>query len=132
MTKTPAKRFFASLALHERIGEASPNPVSSVQLLRKGAFQHAWHGQLEIDEPLFASLIRNFDSDARGIDIALDVEHMPDQGRRAGSAVSLRTTTAASCGAMWNGRRTDASWWRREPSNTSPSNTTWSMWTRRG
>lgn len=82
-TKTPAKRFFASLALNEkneRGGGESPTPVSSVQLLRKGAFQHAWHGLLEIDEPLFGSLIRNFDADARGIDIALDVEHMPDQG----------------------------------------------------
>ena len=79
-TKTPAKRFFASLALNERVGGESPKLVSSVQLLRKGVFQHAWHGSLEIDDGLFASLIRNFDADARGIDIALDVEHMPDLG----------------------------------------------------
>ena len=84
MNANNSKRLFAAVALREQPNENSnengAKPSSNVQLLRQGSFQHAWHGKLHIDADLFASLIQNFNEGARGIDIALDVEHMPDQG----------------------------------------------------
>jgi len=55
-------------------------PVSSVQLLRAGTFEHGWYGKIRIDSELYDALIRNFDERVRGVDIALDVEHQPEEG----------------------------------------------------
>jgi phage I-like protein len=76
---------YATLRLSEAMSSEPPgreegSPVSAVQLLRAGTFEHGWYGKIRIDSDLYDTLIRNFDERVRGVDIALDVEHQPEQG----------------------------------------------------
>ncbi|MBM3216998.1 hypothetical protein FJZ36_19055, partial [Candidatus Poribacteria bacterium] len=74
------RHVFAILNLSESMPSGGEPVVSSVQLLRAGTFQHGWYGRIQINADLYDALIRNFDERARGIDVALDVEHQPEHG----------------------------------------------------
>ncbi|GIX06971.1 MAG: hypothetical protein KatS3mg115_1374 [Candidatus Poribacteria bacterium] len=68
------------LRFSERVDEGEEPSRSAVQLLRSGRFHHELYGPLEIGPELYGELIRNFEQDVRGIEIALDVEHRPEGG----------------------------------------------------
>ncbi|MDA1192897.1 MAG: hypothetical protein O3A46_14585 [Candidatus Poribacteria bacterium] len=82
MTRGETK-VYATLRLTEpEVDHVDPaaKPVSPVQLMRDGTFDHGWYGKIQINDELFNHLIFNFDAGVRGIDIALDIEHQPERG----------------------------------------------------
>jgi len=51
---------------------------SEVQLMRTGKFMHPFFDDFEIDEDMFKSFKKNFDSKVKKIDIAVDFSHRSD------------------------------------------------------
>lgn len=56
---------------------------NEVQLLRVGSWSHPFYGDFDITQSNLIELKQNFDKKVRGVDIFLDVEHMPDKGATA-------------------------------------------------
>ena len=46
-----------------------------IQVMRAGEYRHAWYGKMSFTPEMFQSFKKNFDSKARGIDIAVDFGH---------------------------------------------------------
>ena len=61
-------------------GDDDKPVISTEQILRKGTFEHPMYGKLQFDDELFDKLIGNFNKNVRKVDIAVDVEHRPEEG----------------------------------------------------
>lgn len=62
--------------------EANVKMPPKVQLLRTGKWKHPKYGEVEITKNTLQNLKRNFDEKVRGIDIAVDTEHKPEEGSK--------------------------------------------------
>jgi phage I-like protein len=51
------------------------NLPESIEILRKGSWDHPMYGKLDINDLTFNDLIQNFNNNVRGIDISFDLEH---------------------------------------------------------
>ena len=69
-----------SVALH---GDGGAPIVSTIQLSRVGSWVHPVYGILDFNPARYARFIANFDANVRGVDPALDVEHVPTDGAAA-------------------------------------------------
>jgi phage I-like protein len=56
------------------------NPVSEIEVLTEGTWEHAHYGTIEITEQDIERFVHNFNNRVRKIDIAVDQEHMPEKG----------------------------------------------------
>lgn len=55
-------------------------PVSDIQIARTGTWEHPQYGRLEITEQTLQDFVDNFYRRVRGIDIAVDQAHRPEDG----------------------------------------------------
>lgn len=55
-------------------------PVSDIQIARTGTWEHPQYGRLEITEQTLQDFVDNFYRHVRGIDIAVDQAHRPEDG----------------------------------------------------
>ena len=53
---------------------------SYVQLLRPGSWNHPEYGKLEFTSKHFDDFVKNFNDKVRGVDLAIDQEHKPEEG----------------------------------------------------
>lgn len=65
-----------SLFLDENDKEEKKDVPIDVQLLRVGEFSYFEPGDMEINEGVLQSFVNNFESNVRGIDLAIDYSHM--------------------------------------------------------
>lgn len=54
--------------------------TSPVQLAREGTWKHPKYGEFTLSRENFLGFIQNFDGRTRGVEIAYDVEHKPEDG----------------------------------------------------
>lgn len=52
--------------------------VVRVQIMRTGTWQHQEYGEVKIDKKVIKEIVKNFNSGARGVDLAVDENHEPD------------------------------------------------------
>ena len=64
-------------------GDGGAPVVSTIQLSRVGKWEHPVYGLLEFDDACYRRFIANFNGNVRGVELALDVEHMPTDGAAA-------------------------------------------------
>jgi phage I-like protein len=62
--------------------------MGRIQILREGEFEHSWYGTMKFDDGVFQSMIKNFQSNVRGIEIAVNYSHNSG-GEAAGWIKSL-------------------------------------------
>lgn len=75
-----AMRFMCSL---EGVNLSEGTPRTEVTITRTGKFFDPRYGHFEISREMLLSMVRNFDAQAYGQDIFIDVAHAPDQGAAA-------------------------------------------------
>jgi len=54
--------------------------VNEVEILRTGEWDHPQYGKIKITEPVIDNMIKNFYNNVRGVDLAVDQAHKPDDG----------------------------------------------------
>jgi phage I-like protein len=62
--------------------------MGRIQILRDGEFEHSWYGTMKFDSGVFANMIKNFNDNVRGIEIAVNYSH-DSGGEAAGWIKSL-------------------------------------------
>lgn len=62
--------------------------MGRIQILREGEFEHNYYGKMKFDETVFATMIKNFKKNVRGIEIAVNYSHNSG-GEAAGWIKSL-------------------------------------------
>lgn len=59
-----------------QLSEDSNNvEMGRIQILREGEFEHSWYGTMKFDGDVFGNMIKNFQSNVRGIEIAVNYSH---------------------------------------------------------
>lgn len=66
-----------------QLGEKGQAPPKEIQLLRAGTWEHPKYGKVDITSDTLKHIKRNFDDRVRGVDIAIDSEHKPEEGAKA-------------------------------------------------
>lgn len=60
--------------------QGKDGPISTVQMLRSGKFEHPWYGTLNFDETVFDNFIKNFEAGIPYGEFAIDFRHMSSGG----------------------------------------------------
>jgi ATP-dependent Clp protease, protease subunit len=56
--------------------------LTQVQLLKSGEFSHPSYGEFTLNRSMFESMVNNFETNVRGVDISLDYTHENDDGEQ--------------------------------------------------
>lgn len=57
------------------LSENKKDSKGRIQILRAGDFDHDWYGKMSFDEDVFENMIKNFENNVRGIEIAVNYSH---------------------------------------------------------
>ena len=63
-----------------KIGKAFRDPLSVIEIMHAGEWEHPSYGMIKITEDDIDKFIKSFDDKVRTVDIAVDQEHMPEKG----------------------------------------------------
>ena len=75
--------------LSDAVSVDAGKPQSWVTITRTGTYHHPKYGQFEISRNTLSEMVRNYQANTYGQDIAIDVAHMPENGS-AGFVKDLR------------------------------------------
>lgn len=78
---------------------------SWVMVLPEGEYQHDEFGNIDLTRPVLDEMVKNFDENARGIDIALDYDHQASKGESKApgwiEALQYRSAQGATPAGLW-------------------------------
>jgi len=75
VAKMQTGSFLNVITLEELEGQ-----TSEIEILRTGEWQHPEYGTIKVKESDIDKFIENFNNNARGVDLAVDQAHKPDEG----------------------------------------------------
>lgn len=70
--------FFNALDEKSDGKEYKKGDIVRVQIMRTGTWQHQEYGEVKITKTIIKDIVRNFEEDTRGIQLAVDENHEPD------------------------------------------------------
>jgi len=79
-TKKASELTLASLVPMVKVGKAFREPVSVIEVLHAGEWEHPQYGMIKITSDDIDKFVNSFNNKARKVDIAVDQEHMPEKG----------------------------------------------------
>lgn len=81
MDKEKLRKFFKKCATFSELTVGEGGRESVMQILRTGSWEHPTYGTFSISSSDLDEFVRNFEENARGVDLAVDVNH--DYGHKA-------------------------------------------------
>ena len=79
-TKKASDLFLKNIVPSFKLGKAFRDPISVIEVLQSGKWEHPQYGTIEITENDIDKFIASFNNKVRKVDIAVDQEHMPEKG----------------------------------------------------